>query len=89
MSKNLVIPTVHMNGTRGVDLIDQISEARYALDLAMRALIKACPNGRDYYPQGNEAIYAAMEQHEVRYKALESVYSELGEMAIKIDMQGV
>lgn len=86
MSK-LLVPTVHLNGTSGNDLLEQITEARRALRLAVEALHKACPNGRDYYPQSPQSIYEAVEQHAARAKALVGVYNELGDIAQSISDQ--
>jgi hypothetical protein len=80
----LLIPTIHRNGTDGNDLLEQNSDARHAIRLAIKALQNACPNGRDYYPQGDGVIYQAIEQHTKRLKALEAVHNELGEIAGEI-----
>lgn len=80
MSKTLVFPTVHRNGTNGNDLLEQITEARHALRIAIKAVENAAPNGRDYYVQGDDVIYKALEQHIDRLAACEWVLNELGQI---------
>jgi hypothetical protein len=77
----MIVPTVHMNGTKGDDLVEQLMDAREALRLAVKALQNAAPNGRDYYPQGPGAINEAIEQHSRWRQSLDDVYRELGSLA--------
>lgn len=74
----MVTPTVHLNGTSGVDLLRQVHEAAEALRAAMETLSAAAPNGRDYYPQGEQAYSQASKEHEDRMARLRAVYDELG-----------
>lgn len=73
-----MIPSIHMNGTSQHDLLDQYAKARAALRAAILALQDAAPNGRDYYPQGSNAIGKAIEEHRARLTSLENVHDELG-----------
>ena len=77
----LAIPTMHMNGTSRQELIDQLCTAGEALRLAIDALQSACPNGRDYYPQGRDATQEALRQHANRLHNLTAVRAELYEIA--------
>jgi len=70
-------PTVHLNGTHRKDLYIQYSDAIAALRDAITALQNAAPNGRDYYPQGDLAIYRAQDEHAARLCKLGEVKKEL------------
>lgn len=75
-------PTIHMNGTSGRDLAEGYADAYRAVDAAIDAVAKAGPNGRDYYPQGAEAMSRATIEHRERLEALRKVYEELQELCI-------
>ena len=77
----LAIPTIHLNGTSPAELVDQLCEAVTAISNAEKALAKACPNGRDYYLQGADAIQEALRQHANRLHHLRAVRDELSEIA--------
>jgi hypothetical protein len=77
MKVELTVPTVHINGTSRDELLEQIRDAYLAIGKAMEALAKASPNGRDYYPQGDEACRAARKEHQSRAERLASVRDEL------------
>lgn len=77
----VAIPTIHMNGTSRKELLDQMVNAINAIETAMEALQKACPNGRDYYPQGPEAIQEALRQHANRQHNLHATMTEVREIA--------
>jgi hypothetical protein len=70
-------PTVHLNGTSKAELERLNYEAYKAVNAAIDALCNACPNGRDYYPQGNQAISEAMQEHQNRINALFAVKTDL------------
>lgn len=76
----IAIPTVHMNGTSKQVLQDRLGNAIDAIHVAGNMLAAAYPNGRDYYPQGNDAIHEAMEQHDARMTKLREVAAELREI---------
>jgi hypothetical protein len=78
---DLKIPTIHLNGTSKEQLFEQICNAIDGVHAAGDALAKATPNARDYYPQGPEAIYEAMRQHETRMTKLREVARELETIA--------
>jgi hypothetical protein len=79
-TEKLFVPTVHLNGTSGKDLYEGYVKARHAIHDAFKALEDTCPNGRDYYPQGPEAVHKATEQHVKRMDSLFGVYVELGKI---------
>ena len=76
----IAIPTIHMNGTSRNDLMEAMSNAAYAIEKAEEAMGKVCPNGRDYYPQGPDAIQEALRQHHNRLHHLHAVRTELMEI---------
>lgn len=81
------IPTIHSNGTSAQELIKQLREAYAALGTACDKLKEATPHGRDYYPQGPNAITAARDEHFTRLRKVEQVREEVLEIAIAIDRQ--
>lgn len=80
-------PRIHMNGTPAERLLEQYSEAIFALNDAIGALRKIDVNGRDYYPMGDAAITTATKEHRARYEALMTVWKELTAIAENIDSQ--
>lgn len=81
------IPTVHMNGTGGDDLLDQVTEAAQAIGTAVTKLRAAWPNGRDYYIQGESATKEAMHEWWLRVEKLHEVRSDLETIAEGIAQQ--
>ena len=77
----LAVPTIHLNGTSKQELLDGYINALDALREAHKRLAATCPNGRDYYPQGSEAINVAMQNHEGRMARIKFVMDELQEIA--------
>lgn len=73
----MMVPTVHLNGTSRDELLNQIRDAHQAVGAAMDALRKATPHGRDYYPQGPDAILSAQAEHEDRMQKLAAVRAQL------------
>ena len=73
----LIIPTVHLNGTSRQALVDGYNEACTALQGALGALQDAEPNARDYYPQGDGVFAAARAQHAERIAVVRKVFDEL------------
>ena len=85
MTDKLAIPTIHLNGTSPVELRQQYQDAAMAVSAAIDVLAKSAPNGRDYYPQGDDAFAGAQRQHRARMEKLQSVYAELEEVFCGID----
>ena len=73
----MMLPTIHLNGTSRQDLVDALREAGNRLHDAQGALARTAPNGRDYYPQGVEAIAHAQAEHTLRMHKLQSVIDEI------------
>ena len=71
------IPTIHHNGTPREQLIDQVETAVCAMTDAITALERMAPNGRDYYPQGPEAITEAVAEHRARLSKARDLVKEL------------
>jgi hypothetical protein len=70
-------PTIHFNGTSRQTLLAQAEAAHEALNDAIEALRGMAPNGRDFYPQGNEAIRGAMAEHVGWLSTLQSMRAEI------------
>lgn len=73
----LTFPTVHLNGTSSTALLDENLEALEAVNAAVRALERASPNARDYYPQGPNAFRAVQAEHQERIDKLQAVAVDL------------
>jgi hypothetical protein len=74
------VPTVHINGTSGDDLVAQVRGAGEALWSALAAMQEASPNGRDYYPQGDGALTEAGAEYADRVNRVYSVWQEYQEI---------
>ncbi len=73
-------PTIHLNGTAKGDLHTGYMNALLAAEEAIKALNKCWPHGRDYYPQGEDAIMRAREEHSRWVRSLEAMRKELEEL---------
>ena len=80
----MLTPTIHLNGDRREQLQDDACDAILAVQDAIRTLAKIAPNGRNYYPQGPRAIEDATTDYMVMLAKLESVQSEIDDLAIAI-----
>jgi hypothetical protein len=74
-------PTIHVNGDTGEKLCADFLEAYKAICHAEDLLAVTGPNGRNYYPQGPEALIAAIEEHQERMALLSKVGNECLELA--------
>lgn len=74
-------PTIHLNGSNAEELFNGYQEAVEKLREALDAAAKTGPHGRDYYPQGESSIRAALADHRIRLATLEQVKGELEELA--------
>ena len=81
---DIIVPTIHLNGTSKHQLLNELTGALNALHLAIEAVQDAAPNGRDYYIQGPDAGAKAQAQHADRLARLASVRNELSEIAESI-----
>lgn len=73
----MIVPTVHLNGTSGSELLKNVTDAKEALHEAREKLARTSPNGRDYYVQGNTALLSASMEYSVREAKLREVFEEL------------
>lgn len=79
-AKTLSVPTIHMNGTSGEELISQLTYALRAVSMAREAVAAASPNARDYYPKGPESYSLAVQQAVAREQKLREVGDELSQL---------
>jgi len=85
----MLIPTIHLNGTSKEALLTSLCDAIDAVHVASHKLAAACPNSRDYYPQGSDAIGSALSEHDARMDKLKSVVFELEQIALAIDSRSL
>jgi hypothetical protein len=79
---DVVMPTIHLNGTSGDALLKAVQDAGVALNVALTALQETAPNARDYYVQADpKAFTHASNDHEKRLGRLEAVQCELEALA--------
>tara|TARA_R110000803_G_scaffold32357_6_gene71388 strand:- start:698 stop:988 length:291 start_codon:yes stop_codon:yes gene_type:complete len=83
--RTLTVPTVHLNGTGKDDLLNQLYDAYEAVGHALDVMRKAGPNGRDYYPQGTDALRNAQDEHQARATKLHQVQIEVEAIIIAIN----
>jgi len=75
----VTVPQINLNGTHPQDLREEVLRALEAVRDAEKALLDACPNGRDY--QGlSGAAAIALSQHSHRLDAIERIKRELDEI---------
>jgi len=74
----LIVPTVHMNGTGGAELLDDVTNNLTAINRALAALNATPPHQRDYYVNDpDESKYRlAREQHINRIARLQDIAKE-------------
>jgi hypothetical protein len=83
-SKALPIPTVHSNGTGAKGLRDQLIAVSRGLRSAMDAMGQAMPHGRDYYPQGDNALSDARKAHQDLIKQVSDIEKKYRVMGIGV-----
>ncbi|MFY9341217.1 MAG: hypothetical protein WAT39_01925 [Planctomycetota bacterium] len=66
----MMLPTIHTNGTAHGRLLDDALGAAEAIRDAIAKHAAIAPNGRDYYPQGPNAIEIAQREHASRASLL-------------------
>ena len=74
------VPTVHLNGTGFTTLRDEYAAAYDAIEKAIGALAAATCNGRDYYPQSEEAYHQARAERGKALSELVAAHDYVGEM---------
>jgi hypothetical protein len=80
----MTTPTIHLNGTSRESLLDGYRNAADALRGAIAALQQTAPHGRDYYPQGDNVLYVATDEHYARLEKLQQVLNEINELALAV-----
>jgi len=83
----MIRPTLNINGTRAIDLIDPRRAAMDHLMDAIEALKQVTPNGRDYICD-RERFIADRNTHFDRLAALHTLRNELLEEALHVQQQG-
>lgn len=73
-------PTIHTNGTGAAGLFEQLANTTSQLRQTLRVLEASAPHGRDYYPQGDDAITEAIAEHVSRLDRVRSVLVECEEL---------
>lgn len=78
-------PTIHMNGSGKQHLKEKYLAALEALNNAVHALNEVYPHGRDYYVQGELAIYTAVREHDDRIAAVKKVRDDMESIVTHIN----
>ena len=82
--KDLIPPTLNLNGTSAQTLIDQYCDASEAVKTAIAELIRAIPHGRDYPPF---EIGPAREAFNDRIRVLQQIATDLEDVALSVHQQ--
>jgi hypothetical protein len=77
----MIFPTIHLNGTSQRQLLEDQCNMVHALSTALDTMSEFGPNGRDYYPQGDQAFTRARKEHEERMAAVRKVKFEIEKIA--------
>lgn len=85
--REIIKPTIHLNGTSPEALQAQYEQSAVAVTAAIRLLEEATPHGRDYYPQGPHAVVAARAEHRARLEVLYEVRNDLQQLIEHITSQ--
>lgn len=81
MTKSLSIPSIHLNGTSGDALCEEIREAHFAIAEAIAKLSQMTVHGRDHYIKADpESFTKARDEHVRRLDMLRQVNEELMEI---------
>ena len=78
----MILPTIHRNGSSKDDLFDGYMAALAAMQTAIDAAAQTAPHGRDYYPQGDDALRQAQAAHQDRMRRLHAIAAELNTLAV-------
>ncbi len=81
----MIIPTIHLNGTSKEQLTGALSAAYDGLNAAYDLLKQTAPNGRDYYPQGGDAMEMAVDEHMSRLRRIDNVMCEIEQILANIE----
>jgi hypothetical protein len=77
----MMLPTIHLNGTTASDLLEGYIECGHSLRQAIKDLENHGPNGRDWYPQGPNAIWEAQREHAARIAKVAEVLHDIEALA--------
>ena len=75
-------PTIHSNGTAAEALVENYQDVMHCLRDLQKAMAKASPHGRDYYPQGDAALTSAINEHRARQTKIIDLQAEYEELAL-------
>lgn len=85
----LIVPRVNLNGDKRETLLDELSDVREKLEVAIKALQgSAYANGRNYQLNPAGEGREAYEQHSLRVETLERIAHELLEIQYAISQEG-
>jgi DNA transposition AAA+ family ATPase len=87
MPTALKVPTIHLNGSDGETLIEDLQTVSDSLNTAISLLMQNAPHGRDYYVQEGDALKTATLEHISRIDRLRGVDFELKEIMSGIQQQ--
>lgn len=77
IGKEVICPSVHLNGTSFEELHSGIDKQFYAVRDALDSLEANWPNARDYYVQGPDAFSIANKQHTEWLRQLQDIMLQL------------
>lgn len=77
----MLLPTIHMNGTAASDLLEGYCECCHSLRKVLQDLRNHGPNGRDFYPQGTDALWTAQREHAARIAKVNEVLQDIEALA--------
>ena len=81
----MMVPTIHLNGTSRESLLEGYEKAHRAVRAALKEVAEIGPNGRDFYPQGPDALSKASDEHRARMNALSNILRDLEALGEAID----
>lgn len=77
----LVAPVSNLHGTPSAELSSAMLGARSSVRRLLATVIAAAPNGRDYYPQGDNALRLAIKEFESGCDALSAIADDIFRLA--------
>lgn len=83
--REIVAPSVHLNGSSRDTLRDGYAQAHTAVEAAIREVERVEVNARDYYVQGDAVFTRARREHVERLSALQRVADELLALFFSVD----
>ena len=74
---NLAKPTIHLNGDSAENLYEGFLNAYHAMTAAITTLENMHPNGRNFYPQGDDALTLAVQQNLDRIRTAQTIRDDV------------